>query len=709
MRLKIFILTFALFSFSAFTINAADKTKDRDMKKAVAAFNSLSYASAIKLFRPIVEKDTANVEALEKLAYSYKMVKNYDQALDAYARLVKKTPAKAEWKLYYAEALANNQQYEKSVNVYRDYLKSVPKEKRASSFVNANLKSFEENRGSWGIYFTNLNTLSSEYAPSYYKNGLIFSSNRLRNKNTKRVFSWDNTPFSDLYVVEKLSDIKHLNADSVLSSLSAKGNKPYKFNDDDTEATSNDSKVLGIYNPSLERDSLALTIGKDLPVKLLQGKVNTKYHEGASASFPDGTIIFTRNNFFKGTKRKSTDGTNKLKMYIASGNDLSKIVEFPYNSDEYSVGHPALSKDGNILVFASDMPGGYGGSDLYYSVKSGNGKWTRPVNMGKVINTEGDEMFPFLDAENKLYFSSTGHAGLGGLDIFEVMLRDMKPTYEPKNMGIPINSPEDDFALIKDAAGREGFFSSNRSGNDDIYSFKRSTHRIILKGVVRDGKMGIPLPGSRILLRHLDGVDTIRVGAKGEFEKELAKETDYELTAQKLDYVSQRAFTTSVGINKDSTIIVNINLYKTESNQEWVINNCETLKAKFNLENIHYDLDKSDIRPDARPALDHIASLMSQHPELSIITSSHCDSRASSEYNRLLSIRRGNSAKAYLVSKGISASRIKVEYYGKTRLTNRCYDGVMCSEEEQQMNRRTEFEVVLNGVNLTQLDCDSKL
>jgi len=710
MKFYIYILAtaFYLVSGNFLVATAADKAHERELKKAKAAYQSLNYASAITKLKPLVEKDTSNIEVLEMLAYSYKMVKDYDEALNWYERLTQKSTSKPEWLLYYAEALASKQQYEKSVKIYREYLKVVPKDKRASSFVNANLKSFEENKGNWNVLFTNLNSLSADYSPIYYKEGLIFSSNRTSSKAVKRVFKWDNTPFSDLYYVAKLSDIKTVNKDSALSSISNKGNKPYRFNDDDTEITSNDSKVLGIYKASYERDSLALAIGGNLDVKLLQGKVNSKYHEGTAAVSPDGSIIFTRNNFYKGRKRKSSDGTNMLKLYTASGGDFSKITEFPYNSDEYSVGHPALSKDGNILVFASDMPGGYGGTDLYYCIKSGKGQWTRPVNMGKVINTEGDEMFPFLDKDSKLMFASTGHAGLGGLDIFEVKLKDMKALGAPVNMGSPINSPEDDFSLIIDEDNKKGYFSSNRSGNDDIYHFNRTTHRVKLKVTVKDGTMNIPLAGSRIIMRHLDGIDTVHTGVKGEFEKELARETDYEIIAQKLGYVSQTAFTSSVGITKDSLIHITINLFKTQTNQQWVINNCDSLKAKFSLKNIYYDLDKYYIRPDAVPALEEIAYIMQKHPEISIITSSHCDSRASQEYNRVLSLRRGNAAKTYLVSKGISPDRIRVEYYGKTRLTNRCYDGVPCSEEEQQENRRTEFEVILNGVNLTQLNCEDR-
>src|SRR5690606_21783137 len=239
--------------------------------------------------------------------------------------------------------------------------------------------------------------------------------------------------------------------------------------------------------------------------------------------------------------------------------------------------------------------------------------------------------------------------------------------------------------------GKSGFFSSNRAGNDDIYKFEQASYRVIFAGQVTDGRTRIPLGGSRILLRTLDGVDTVMTNGRGEFRLDMRKETDYEITAQKLGYVSQLVFKTSIGIDRDSVVRTDMQLFKTESLQQYVISNCDSLKRVFAVESIFYDLDRDEIRPDARRALDHLASLMRRHPEMSVITSSHCDSRASEDYNRNLSLRRGNAAKNYLVARGINGSRIKVEYYGKTRLLNRCYDGVICSEADQQLNRRTEF------------------
>lgn len=709
MKLYIYRISIAICILLSCAAKTNAQSTDRDLSAAKEQYSSLNYISAIPELKKVLKTDSNNIAALEMIAYSYKMIKNYDEALFWYEKLTKQKPLRAKWVLYYAEALANKQQYERSEGWYRKYLAMVPGDNRAVSFSKTKTSNLNKNTGNWKLQFTNLNSQGSDYAPTYYKNGLIFSSNKKTPRLTGLVYGWDNAPFTDLYFVPNLNDIKTLDPDSLINTARGKKNIVYRFNDDDTAPTSNDSKTLGLYNPTLQRDTLAFLLSQTLDIKPVPGNINTKYHEGTSAVFPDGSIIFTRNNYEHGTVQTSKDGINKLKLFIASGNNLNTITPFPWNSNEYAVGHPTLSKDGTILVFASDMPGGYGGTDLYYCVRSGNSaQWTRPANLGKKINTEGNEMFPFLDKDGNLYFSSTGHPGLGGLDIFEVDLKEMKAISTPRNLGVPINSATDDFGFIKSDDGKSGFLSSNRRGNDDIYKFERATYRILLEGTVTDARTRLPLPGSRILMRHLDGTDTIRTNARGEFKRELPKETDYETTTQKIGYVSQLGFVTSLGITQDSTIRMDIRLNKTETAQQYVLNNCDSLKKVFAVKNIYYDLDRYEIRPDARPALDELAYLMKKYPEITIITSSHCDSRASEEYNRRLSLNRGANAKAYLVSKGIRAERIKIAYYGKTRLVNRCYDGVECSEADQQLNRRTEFDVILNGVNITRQNCNDR-
>lgn len=706
MKLKIFnacLIAFLLLAFQQ-KGQAQQNSDEKELKNATKEFNALRYAYAIPSLEKVLAKDSGNVKAQEMIAYSYRMVKNYDQALFWYNELGKQKDVQPKWALYLAEALANKQNYERSEGWYRKYLSLVPADKRATAFANGNTTSLTKNTGNWKLQFVNLNTQASDYSPVYYKDGLLFASNRKQSKVTKSVFGWDNTPFTNLYTVAKLKDIKPIDADSLLSAARNENSTAYRFNDDDTSPTSNDSKTLGSYNSTIERDTIGVLLAKKVKVTPLSGSVNSKYHEGSAAVFPNGAVIFTRNNYYKGSAATSKDGINKLKMFVASP-DGKHITPFLWNNNEYSVGHPALSSDGSILIFASDMPGGFGGTDLYYCVRSGAGDWTRPVNLGKQINTEGNEMFPSFDKEQTLYFASTGHPGLGGLDVFEVQLKEMKPISSVRNMGVPINSSADDFGLVKSKDGKSGFLSSNRRGNDDIYYFSRATYKIVVQGVITDAKTKLPLAGSRLLMRHLDGVDTLRTNAKGEFRREIPAETEYETIGQKLGYISQNGFVSSTGIAQDSVINLNIRLSKTENAQQYILNNCDSLKKIFAVKNIYYDLDRAEIRYDARPALDELAALMNKYPDITIITSSHCDSRASNAYNRDLSIRRAQSSKNYLVAKGISASRIRVEYYGKTRLVNRCYDGVPCSEEDQQLNRRTEFDVIVNGVNITRENC----
>jgi outer membrane protein OmpA-like peptidoglycan-associated protein/tetratricopeptide (TPR) repeat protein len=677
-------------------------------KDGLASYKLLHYSSAVKKFNEVLKLDSSNVAALEMVADSYRKLKNYDEALFWYTRLTRQPELKPEWALYQAEALANKEQYEQSERWYRKYQSLIPADRRALNFIKneASISGLGEDKGEWKVMYTNLNTAGVEYSPVYYKKGLIFSSNRQTGKLSKNVFGWDQTPYTDLYYVEDLKRVGEVSKSDMAEILASNGKGLYKLNDDDTEFTSNDSKTLGQFSPRILADPVGKRLSSEVKAVRLKKKINSRFHEGPAVVLPEGSLLFTRNNFQNGSAGKSRQGVNKLKMFTATGPNWSHIEPFPYNNDEYSVGHPAVNKEGSILVFVSDMPGGYGGTDLYYSVRTSTGRpWSKPVNLGQKINTEGNEMFPYFDQDGKLYFSSTGYAGLGGLDIFEVTLKDMKAVTVPRNLGAPVNSSSDDFGYIKSDDGRSGFFSSNRAGNDDIYKFERKSYKVDLKGVVTDARTRLPVQDAKVYLRYVEGADTLTSNRTGNVAKDLAKETDYEIVVQKPGYVSTSTFITTAGIDKDSTINVPLKLSRAEVNQQWVMNHCDSLKRVFATDNIYYDLDKYYIREDAYPALDHIVNLMRANPSIEIITSSHCDSRASEAYNKRLSLNRGNAARTYLMSKGIDGSRIRVLYYGKSRLINRCLDGVPCSESEQQLNRRTEFEVVLNGVNLSQLNC----
>lgn len=700
----ILLLAFLIPGFGV-SVRGQSAPEDAGFKAARKAYNNFKYVAAVKALKKVLEKDSAHVQAQELLAASYRNLRDYKQALQWYKQLSKQTPLKAEWALRYAEALASNQQYEDAERWYRKYLSMVPSDKRAAAFVKAGISGFPQDKEQWKISYTNINTPAAEYAPAYYKGGLIFSSNRHTGGLSKHVFGWDETPFTDLFVVNRLEDIG--TGEPAGSKPSAKGSKGgYRFNDDDTPATGNDSKVLGNFNPDFLKFSTAASFSAD-KVYRLSGKVNSQLHEGPVAMLPEDAMLFSRNNYDNGKKGKSIDGINKLKLYTATGTGWNTITPFPYNNDEYSVGHPTVSKDGSMLILVSDMPGGYGGTDLYYSVRSGVGKaWSKPVNLGSKINTEGNEMFPFLYKDGRLFFSSTGHPGFGGLDLFEVLLNDMKPLAAPRNLGAPFNSFGDDFGLIRSEDGMSGFLSSNRLGNDDIYRYDHLAYTVKLSGLMVDAQSHSPIKNSKIVLSGIERADTLYTDENGRFFRNLEKESDFEVTGKKAGYVGNSAFISTTGIEKDSILQVVLELSKANTPQEWVIKNCDSLKRAFDVENIYYDLDQSDIREDAIPALKALARLMQKNPKISITTASHCDSRASVSYNKSLSLRRGEAARNYLIGQGISGDRIKVEYYGKSRLVNNCLDGIPCTEHDQQLNRRTTFDVILEGVNLSRLDCE---
>ncbi|WP_129713781.1 OmpA family protein [Pedobacter sp. SYP-B3415] len=664
MRKKLFVIcVLVTVAFGALAQNFSTprpKENDQLLRKATEAYEAFQYTVAINTLLEFKKKYPYYVPATEMLADSYRQTKNYERALHWYGQLVTEEKVKPEWALHYAEALASSEQYELSEQWYRKYLTLVPSDKRAQAFARTDVRRFTKNSGDWRVFYTNINSPATEYSPIYYKEGLMFSSNRT--VNSAYVFQWDRSAFTDLYYIDRLDRVEL-----------------------DTAEFKN--KTL-------------------MPARKLNGHINSSYHEGSAIILPEGSLMFTRNNYNAGRSRTSSTGVNKLKLFTAKGKDWNEIEEFPYNDDEYSVGHPALSPKGDVLIFVCDKKGGYGGTDLYYSVRTGpEGLWGKPVNLGPKINTEGDEMFPYWDKDNKLYFSSTGHPGLGGLDIFETTLRDLKPLYPPVNLGSPINSPVDDFGIITNDERDKGFFSSNRTGNDDIYAFEHKVFKITLTGLVIDALTRERLANSTVAIAADGATKIVKTDGDGKFALELEKETDYDLLASKAAYLNNGKFLTTTGIKTDQNLNVVIELRKPATDQQWVLDHCDSLKRVFVANPVYYDLDKYNIRSDAQPDLNRLAALMKAHPEMSVITSSHTDTRASVAYNKKLSLNRGNSVKSYLISKGISASRIRVEYYGKSRLVNNCNDQP-CSEAMQQRNRRTEFEILINGVNLSRLDCD---
>jgi outer membrane protein OmpA-like peptidoglycan-associated protein len=475
------ILFLSLLSLKSYAQNSRLRT-------ALESYDKMAYPAAVRSFEAYLGSGKMDKEhekeALTKLAYSYRKIQDFKNAELTYQILFKKYEKELESEqfLYYAQALANNGKYRESQKYYSKYGEQQKEDLRGRKFTVAYMDNsvFYKDSALYKVnYMYPINSRFSDFSPMYYENGLVFVSARNEGKGIKRIFSQNETPFLDLFQF----------SDTALLALESRNIEKLKA-----------QASLGSSGKSLKTDknNSAQTF-EEIPepeIDEFSKSINSKYHEGPVTFFKDGKkLIFTRNNYNKGRAKKSEKGINMLKLYISSkkNSKWGDIQELPFNSDEYSTGHPALSPDNHKLYFVSDMPGGFGGTDLYV-VEYHNGKWGKPENLGKEINTEGNEMFPYMDELGNLYFASDGHPGLGGLDVFFVEFRHGNPFGEVENLGAPINSPKDDFGLIAKGDRSEGYFSSNRKkgySDDNIYSFQKGCNQLEL--LVYDAVTKLPL------------------------------------------------------------------------------------------------------------------------------------------------------------------------------------------------------------------------
>ncbi|MEL7001335.1 MAG: OmpA family protein [Bacteroidota bacterium] len=701
------------------------------VKKGDKSFKNLSFIEALENYQSALARDTSNPKLKLKIADSYRMLNNPEQAEKWYAQAEESAFSPID-KLHYAEALSSNGNYEEAKKWYQEYKKERAKDERAEVKIASieNQQIYFKNSSLTTVSEVDFNSTSSDFSPAFYGENLVFPSAR---DKKERTFDWDKSKYLELFV----------KTDNGVS----------KFLDE----------------------------------------FNTKYHEGPLVFYDNDTkVIFTRNNYSNNKVRKSSDGINKLKLYYSekTADGWSEVESLPFNSDEYSVGHPAISSDGKTLYFVSDMPGSIGGTDIYKSEYTA-GKWQKPVNLGEIINTEGNEMFPYLLNDHELYFASNGHGGLGGLDMFGIDLLKGE-NGDLINLGAPINTGLDDFGMILNKSGLSGYFSSNRmggTGNDDIYSFKTKRAfllNLIVKGIATDENSGAIIPGATVRLTDNSGniLSSITADEKGRYSFPIEFDQDYTIKAVKEEYFEgTHSFSTKNSGDKteyeeDVTLVKDygfslyglITDHKTEAPltdvQVKIIDNItgktvlekETpasgdfrspiidkklndrisyqvqlskqgylgktvtynatldspgeirLDEKLNISldkidvgtdigklieinPIYFDLNKSNIRPDAAAELNKIVKVMNENPTLEIELGSHTDSRGSDAYNLSLSDRRAKSSAAYIVSQGIDKSRITGKGYGESLIINQCTNGVRCSKEDHQLNRRTEFKI----------------
>ena len=638
-------------------------------------YDKMWYAEAAKYYDEALErmKEEPTKEVLQRAGDSHYFVGNMDKANKLYEMLYEK----------YKEEL-NDQDIFKYVHS----LQGSGKENTAKRILNAfqkDNKEFDESayeklrEEKEGLFIQNLevNTENSDFSPVFYPGGkVVFSSAKIIKSAGSKTYKWNNQPYLNLFQAERDLETDQLNNPTPLST-----------------------------------------------------DVNDKYHEASATFTADGkTMYFTRNNYSQKIKRGKKN-INHLKLYSAEkvGEVWDNVTELPFNGESFSTGHPALSHDGKKLYFVSDRPGGIGQTDIYVVDILGKNQFSAPKNLGGMINSDGREMFPFVDNE-AIYFASDRLPGLGGLDIYKSTFKgDQLDT--PKNMGAPFNSNLDDFSFVIDttATSLRGYFASNReggNGNDDIYSFRMEEKELpkdaVIVGNVKDLISGELLPYATVSL--LDANNTLLTEAiteeDGAFKFEnLSRETDYTIATNKETY-NQDAQTVNTENNPET--LVDVMLMKgeeitaaqkipavlEEKTDEYVdnvsndiIENDSNGNLKMRIDPILFDFDRYDITAKAEEEMQKLLSAWETYPNMVIRIESHTDSRGSGTYNNWLSQKRADATRDYLIANGIDASLIEsATGYGEEMLLNECYDGVSCSAAQHRKNRRSEF-FIISGVD----------
>lgn len=644
------LLTFSVALLSSTSLLFAQPEKE--LEKANEMYKNFSYVDAIKIYERIAQKGFVNQEMLESLGNAYYYNAEYKKALPWYEQLFQegKYKVKPEYYYRYAQAL-------KSVGDYTQADKMMAKFVELTNANDTRAALFEENKdyqtviknnsGRFQLNNASVNTENSEYGTAFYGDKIVFAGATDARKAKRGVSQWTGESFYDLYEAEHF--------DQKLGSR-----KPFS------------------------------------------SSINTQFNESTPVFTKDGnTMYFTRNNYVNRKLGSDIENTILLKILRATkdkNGNWGNIVEVPFNSDQYNVAHPALSPDEKYLYFASDMPGSFGNSDIFRVEILGDNQYGTPENLGNIINTAGRESFPYISKDNVLYYSSDGIPGLGGLDIFAVKFNADGSTSKPVNIGMPGNSADDDFCFVFNSDSKIGFLTSNRpggKGKDDIYSFHEDKPLLFscqknIKGIVKDAKTKAIIANAKVILSDKVmkevGKDQSKTDGTFTFEKVNCNDSHYYLRGEKEKYETAEV---NVTVGKDEVV------YEILLNpREVAIKKGMDLAKVFEIKEIKFDYNKADIRPDAAVELTKIVEVMREYPKMKIDIRSHTDSRGADSYNLKLSDRRAKATLEWIVKQGIDRKRLKAKGYGETRLVNGCSNGVPCTEEEHQENRRSEFIVV---------------
>lgn len=649
------IVLIGLLSLPILAQNGKIKSVENDYK-------DFAYVKTSEVLLEVANKGFKSSDLFQKLGNSFYFRNDMENASKWYAELMTMSDViDPEYYFRYAMSLKGIGEYEESDKWMKKFNELNPKDTRGKAFLSkTDYKASIEELSRDDIEVENLdfNTEVSDFGTTEYENSIVFSSAR----GGGRKYRWNEEPYLDIYSVEK------------------------------TESGFGE-------------------------VTEIQGKVNTKFHESSAVFSPNGQyMFFTRNNFFNLKYKEDEDGVNRLQLYRATKSEdgtWDEIHKIHFNSEEYSVAHPALNLEGNRLYFVSDMPGSFGQSDIYVVDVNDDGTLAQPENLGPAINTEGQESFPFVNTNGDLYFASNGYPGLGGYDVYKSEELDKKvasgnnKNFPIENVGMPVNSQFDDFGYYENLVTKRAFFSSNREGgkgSDDIYTFVIPECEQLVAGTVVDKKTSDLIPNATVILYDGEGneLNRMTVGEDAAFKFELDCEMEYLIRGEKETYTSdEKRFTTP---KKSQELTLQLLLEKDE--QE--LSPCDDLAKLLDIPTIYFDLDKYDIRYDAEIELQKVIAVLNKYPTMTIDIRSHTDCRAPMAYNERLSENRAQSTRQYLIDNGIAKERLTAKGYGESQLVNDCgcepTNESSCTEEEHQLNRRSEFIVTsINGKT-----CDDK-
>lgn len=617
---KIYITLGLLIAFGGYSQN-------KHTEKADKFYETYQYVSAIKEYESLVDKKRGDSYVYKQLADSYYHIFNMDKAALYYAKAIEGT-VDAETYYNYAQALKSQEKYTEAKKQMDVFAAMAPNDQRA--------KTHKSN-------------------PNYLK--ALSSKDKLFNVEETTLGKAGSSSFGAV-----------LGDDNIVYFTSNRGGR--------TDKRGTGESYLDVFQSVYNSDG---TLSEPTAVS----ELNSKFHDGPTTISADGeTLFFSRDGHADGVFEKDKKGNVKVAtvgVYRADKRNgkWANIKALPFNSTDYNVGNPSLSKDGKTLYFASDMPGGFGDTDIWKVSVNEDGTYGEPVNLGAKVNTAGKETFPFIAADGTLYFASSGRQGFGGLDVFRLEAN----AAEAINVGKPVNSEKDDFAFTFNTSKEVGFFSSNRTGFDNIYSATPVCGREALV-IVKDAKTGKTLSGATVAIldSYKNRLKSEMTNTQGSTKFFTECGIEFSLQASMKDYDPSTVVLASSKGGKTTTEILLTPI-------EVIITETEVI-----LPPIFFEFDKSNITAQGAQELNKLVKVMNEHKDMVIMVKSHTDTKGSDAYNQRLSERRAQSTVQYVISQGISKDRISGKGFGESEPKVKCGDN--CTEEEDALNRRSEFIIV---------------